>query len=154
MPAAPKTYLSAAANRAGARSRPPSDFATALIELRDRLTVELDAGPPASALASLGRELRSTLIELAGVADIEPNDQRARLQRLAGLLSAAMDSPDTSPAAVAALAREKRATLAELASVVDNIDDETDFVAVIRARREARLAAIRDGSEAADEGSA
>jgi hypothetical protein len=144
MPAVPKNRTSAALNRQlDADHRPPeAEHVDELTALRDRLAAAIEAGPPPSSLAALGRELRATLAELAALVHADGREHRARLQHLIVTMRASMDDTATSAAAVAALGREVRAALAEIAALPDP-DAGPDLVEQLRERRRLRLEASR-----------
>jgi hypothetical protein len=144
MPAVPKNRTTSALNRQrDADHRPPeAEHVDELTALRDRLAAAIEAGPPPSSLAALGRELRSTLAELAALVPDDGSEHRVRLQRLIDTMKAAMNDTATSASAVAALGREVRASLAEVAATPDP-DAPPDLVEQLRERRRLRLEASR-----------
>jgi hypothetical protein len=106
-----------------------------LIELRDRLTGEIDAqlgtGKPSS-VASLARQLQAVIVELG-----EP-DSHVRLVAIRDALNLELgDEP--SGAAVASVGRQVQSVLGAIAStpIVSNVPDVLDIIAMRRVRRRA-----------------
>ena len=106
-----------------------------LIELRDRLTVEIDAqlgtNRPSS-VASLARQLQAVIVELG-----EP-DSHIRLCAIRDALNLELgDEP--SGAAVASVGRQVQSVLGAISStpIVSNVPDVLDIIAMRRVRRRA-----------------
>jgi len=106
-----------------------------LIELRDRLTAELDVqfgtGRPSS-VAALARQLQAVVLELG-----EP-DSHVRLVAIRDALNLELgDEP--SGAAVASVGRQVQSVLGAIATtpLVSNVPDVLDIIAMRRVRRRA-----------------
>ena len=106
-----------------------------LIELRDRLTDEIDAqlgtNRPSS-VASLARQLQAVIVELG-----EP-DSHVRLCAIRDALNLELgDEP--SGAAVASVGRQVQSVLGAIATtpIVSNVPDVLDIIAMRRVRRRA-----------------